>query len=162
MTNASNDERIVWLVDEAATARLGAALARCVHPGLKIYLSGDLGTGKTTLARALLRSVGVEGRIRSPTFTLLESYNLSRLYFYHFDFYRLNNPLEWEDAGFRDLFAGEGVCLVEWPERVGDLLPRPDLQIALEHRDGGRTAHLVALSQAGRDCIQSIERLPLG
>ena len=147
------------LDDEAATARLGAALASCVRASLKIYLSGDLGTGKTTLVRALLRAAGIEGRIKSPTFTLLESYNLSRLYFYHFDFYRLNDPVEWEDAGFRELFAGDGVCLVEWPERVGDALPPPDLRIALTHRDGGRAAHLVALSRAGRDCLHSIERV---
>lgn len=155
---AANAERTVLLVDETATERLGAALASCIRPGLKIYLSGDLGTGKTTLVRALLRAAGIVGRVRSPTFTLLESYNLSRLYLYHFDFYRLNDPLDWEDAGFRDLFAGDGVCLVEWPERVDALLPPPDLRIALSHRDDGRVAHLVALSPAGRHCLQSIEQ----
>lgn len=148
------------LADEAATERLGAALASCIRPALKIYLSGDLGTGKTTLVRALLRAMGIAGRVRSPTFTLLETYNLSRLYLYHFDFYRLNDPHEWDDAGFRDIFAGEGVCLVEWPERVGAVLPPPDLRIALSHLDDGRVAHLIALSPAGRDCLQSIEQRP--
>lgn len=158
MTSDTNDEIAVVLSDEAATVRLGIALAASLQPGLKIYLSGDLGTGKTTLVRALLRAAGIGGRVKSPTFTLLESYNSSRLYFYHFDFYRLNDPAEWEDAGFRDSFAGDGVCLVEWPERVDRLLPPPDLRIALMHRDEGRIAHLVALSEAGRTCLASVER----
>ena len=113
--------------DEAATARLGAKLAGALAPGLRIYLRGDLGAGKTTLARALLRALGFRGRVKSPSYALVELYSISSLDLYHFDFFRFGDPKEWSDAGFREYFHGDAVCLVEWPEKGGDVRPRPDL-----------------------------------
>ena len=121
------------LADEKATLALGAALARDRERlrGAVIYLSGDLGAGKTTLTRGLLRALGFEGRVKSPTYTLLELYVISKLNLYHFDFYRFSDPEEWQEAGCRDLFNPANTCLVEWPEKARELLPLPDLQITL-------------------------------
>ena len=111
------------LPDEAATLALGALVARGLQPGLNIYLSGELGAGKTTFVRGLLRELGFEGRVKSPTYALVELYVISRLNLYHFDFYRFRDPEEWHEAGFRDLFSASNICLVEWPEKARDLLP---------------------------------------
>src|SRR5438105_15294510 len=107
----------IKLPDAAATAALGEALAAGAAPGLVIHLRGDLGAGKTTLVRGLLRALGHPGRVKSPTYTLVEPYELSSLHFYHFDFYRLKNQEEWEQAGFREYFVAEALCAVDWPER---------------------------------------------
>jgi tRNA threonylcarbamoyladenosine biosynthesis protein TsaE len=148
----------VVLPDAGATLALGARLARAIEPGMKIYLSGELGSGKTTLVRGLLRALGHAGRVRSPTFSLVEVYTLSRLELYHFDFYRFEQPQEWHDAGFRDLFDGSGVCLVEWPERAASALPAPDLAIALAYAGAGRVATLRAESEPGRRCLDRMSR----
>ena len=134
---------------EAATLRLGAALAVGVEPGRTLFLSGDLGAGKTTLVRGLLRALGVAGRVKSPTYPLVELYRLSRLHFYHFDFYRFKNEAEWLDSGFREYFNAQSACVVEWPERAGALLPAPTLAIQLEVAGTGRRARLSAPSPAG-------------
>ena len=150
------DQSGVFLPDELATLELGARLARALHPRLIIYLKGELGAGKTTLVRGALRELGYTGRVKSPTYALVEVYCLSRLYLHHFDFYRFKDPAEWIDAGFRDVFGGENVCLVEWPEKAGGLLPSADLEISLEHQDTGRSAHLSALTTAGTECLRHI------
>lgn len=137
------------LPDEAATLALGAALAPHLVPGLVLLLRGELGAGKTTLVRGLLRALGHAGRVKSPTYTLVEVYEVSRLSLYHFDFYRFHDPTEWIDAGFRDVFNGRNVCLVEWPERARGQLPPADLEIALEVTEPGRSATLAASSPAG-------------
>src|SRR5690348_2424916 len=112
------------LPTEADTLRLGAALAMGADEGelrgLALHLSGELGAGKTTLVRGLLRSLGFQGRAKSPTYALVEPYALSRLNLYHFDFYRFKDRSEWLSSGFREHFNGETLCVVEWPERVGD------------------------------------------
>jgi tRNA threonylcarbamoyladenosine biosynthesis protein TsaE len=150
------------LPDEAATAALAARLAAGLTPGMVVWLSGGLGAGKTTLVRALLRSLGYNGRVRSPTFTLLEPYNLPRYPIYHFDFYRFSSNDEWRDAGFGDYLGGAGVCLVEWPEQAGAGLPRSDLTVTLAFRPGdpegssARTVHLEAGSDAGRRCLKAV------
>ncbi len=144
------------LPDEAATLALGAALARGLTPGLVIHLSGELGAGKTTLVRGILRGLGYEGRVKSPTYTLVELYPLSKLFLYHFDFYRFGEPREWLDAGLRDAFGGDAVCLVEWPEKAGDGLPPPDVAIRLEMEGAGRRARLVARSEAGEACLNRL------
>lgn len=141
------------LPDEAATLALGAALASSLEPGLVVYLEGDLGAGKTTLARGVLRALGHAGAVKSPTYTLVEVYELSRLTLHHFDFYRFHDPREWIDAGFRESFNGRDVSLIEWPQKAGGLLPPPDLRITLTPSGSGRSASLRACSPAGTRCL---------
>src|SRR4051812_8504555 len=144
------------LANEAATIALGAELAASAKPGMVIYLKGDLGAGKTTLARGLLQALGVKDRIKSPTYTLVEPYNVSSLYLYHFDFYRLQRPEEWIDAGFRDYFNEGAVCLVEWPEKAGTELPAPDMTIDLAASGLGRNAALSADTETGINCLRQL------
>ncbi|MCU0764841.1 MAG: tRNA (adenosine(37)-N6)-threonylcarbamoyltransferase complex ATPase subunit type 1 TsaE [Burkholderiaceae bacterium] len=152
------------LADEDATTRLGAALARAVERhavaitrhGLIIALGGELGTGKTSLVRAMLRALGITGAVRSPTFTLVEPYVVSSLNFYHFDFYRLADPEEFSFAGFREMFGPGAVCLVEWPERAAGYLPPADLTIALRTAGAGRQASVTAAGEFGTACLDRI------
>lgn len=142
--------------DEAATLRLGAALAAGIGPGKVLHLRGELGAGKTTLARGLLRALGQAGRIKSPTYSLVELYALSSLNLYHFDFYRFENREEWLSSGFRDYFNPQSACIVEWPERAGDLLAPPDLEVRLEIEGEGRVATLEARSPAGSSWLSQV------
>ncbi len=103
-----------YLIDDAATLALGSEISDVLHAGLTIYLNGNLGAGKTTLARGILHGLGYKHVVKSPTYNLVEIYKISRLYLYHFDFYRFNDPIEWEEAGFREYFNTDTVCLVEW------------------------------------------------
>jgi len=130
----------LMLRDLAATSALAAAIAPHVRPGFVVYLSGDLGTGKTAFTRALLRALGHDGRVRSPTFTLAEPYNLSNFELYHFDFYRFGSSDEWRDLGFDELIGGDVAAVVEWPELAGQGLPAPDLWIRLRTPDAGAGA----------------------
>lgn len=138
------------LPDEAATETLARRFAPLVRYGGRIHLNGDLGAGKTTFARALLRACGIQGRIKSPTFTLVEVYNISNLYCYHFDFYRFTDPREWLDAGFRDALRQDALVLIEWAEKAGTTLPPPDLEITLVPDGDGRVATLTAASEQGQ------------
>ena len=147
----------VHLPDERATLALGAALATALEPGLTIYLRGELGAGKTTVIRGLLRALGWQGPVRSPTYALVEVYAISRLDLHHFDFYRFHDPREWIDAGFRESFNGRTVSLIEWPERAGGLLPPADVEIALELHGAGRSAVLTSSSIAGQKCLALLE-----
>ena len=146
-----------FLAVEADTLALGAALARGVRAGMVIYLTGDLGAGKTTLARGVLRALGVTERVKSPTFTLVEPYTISSLYLYHFDFYRFNSSDEWMDAGFREYFNPESVCLVEWSEKASGQLPAPDVRVAMEADGSGRSVTLSADTEAGEDCLKRLQ-----
>ncbi|MBI5329044.1 MAG: tRNA (adenosine(37)-N6)-threonylcarbamoyltransferase complex ATPase subunit type 1 TsaE [Betaproteobacteria bacterium] len=141
------------LADAAATLALGARLARGLTPGMAVWLSGDLGAGKTTLTRGLLRELGYEGRVKSPTYTLVELYGLSSFNLYHFDLYRFGSPDEWHEAGFREFFNDASVCLVEWPEKGGERLPAPDLECRLDFVGEARVARLTGLSEAGKRCV---------
>ena len=125
-----------------------------------LHLRGELGAGKTTLVRGLLRALGHTGRVKSPTYTLVEPYELSSLHFYHFDFYRLKNQEEWQQAGFREYFGATALCAVEWPERAGERLPPPDLEITLGFEGSGRRARLEARSVAGEDWLSSSRYSP--
>jgi len=147
----------VHLPDERATLALGAALASSLEPGLTIYLRGELGAGKTTVIRGLLRALGWQGPVRSPTYTLVEVYAVSRLDLHHFDFYRFHDPREWIDAGFRESFNGRTVSLIEWPERAGGLLPPADVEIDLESPGVGRNAVLTSTSLRGQKCLARTE-----
>jgi len=135
------ESRTLHWPDEAACTASAQALAR--HADLRnafIELHGPLGAGKTTFVRHLLHALGVPGRIKSPTYTVMEPYETvhagAPLTICHFDFYRFDDPQEWEDAGFRDVFASAGLKLAEWPEKAEDLLPEPDLQVQIEPGDG--------------------------
>jgi tRNA threonylcarbamoyladenosine biosynthesis protein TsaE len=143
------------LASETATLALGAALVNGGEPGRVLFLSGDLGAGKTTLVRGLLRALGWPGRVKSPTYALVEVYALSRLNLYHFDFYRFKDREEWVNSGFREHFNPESLCIVEWPEMAEGLLPLPDLHITLEITGTARSAALQAHSDAGRVWRQS-------
>jgi tRNA threonylcarbamoyladenosine biosynthesis protein TsaE len=151
-----------YLADEAATLSLGAALAQCIEPGLSVHLIGELGVGKTTLVRGVLRGLGWQGRVKSPTYSLVELYEVSRLSLHHFDFYRFHDPREWSDAGFRESFNGHTVSLIEWPVKAGDLLPPPDVEIVLESSGEGRNVSLRSRSDRGASCLtQLAQRYPL-
>ena len=122
------------LADETATLALGSELARVLVQPLVIFLRGGLGAGKTTLVRGVMRGLGFMGRVKSPTYALVEVYAVSRLNLYHFDFYRLSDPDEWHEAGFRDYMNTEAICLIEWPEKAlgaGLSLPIADVEISL-------------------------------
>lgn len=151
--------------DEAGTESFAQHLARQRALGnAVIELQGDLGAGKTTLARHLLRHLGVQGRIKSPTYAVVESYTLDTTdelrghnqvkTIWHFDFYRFNDPREWEEAGFRDIFASPGLKLVEWPQKAGAHLPLPDLVIRIELlADESRSITLTAYTPTGTELI---------
>jgi tRNA threonylcarbamoyladenosine biosynthesis protein TsaE len=132
------------LANEDATLTLGRVLAKYLQPGLTIFLQGDLGAGKTTLMRGVLRGLNFEGRVKSPTYTLVESYSISSLYLYHFDLYRFKHEQEWLDAGFNELFNERNICFVEWPERARTLLPEADITIELAVEGDGRRVNIVS------------------
>lgn len=141
------------LPDEAATERLGAALAARASP-LAIYLHGDLGAGKTTLARGMLQALGHEGSVRSPTYTLLEPYRLGGMDCLHLDLYRLADPGELEFLGLRDFDMDQVVMIVEWPIHGAGCLPPQDLDIRLSYAGSGRIAVLEARSAAGAERLR--------
>ena len=144
------------VADATAMEALGAQLAQAYTPGI-IYLQGELGAGKTTLARGLLRALGHTGKVRSPTYTLIEPYLLESGAVYHLDLYRLGDAHELEDLGLRDLLAEQALLLVEWPERGAGVLPEADLRISIEHREKGREVRLDPVSLTGQHYISSIQ-----
>jgi tRNA threonylcarbamoyladenosine biosynthesis protein TsaE len=145
-----------FLADENETLAYGAALGRALEPGLVVYLSGELGAGKTTLARGVLRGLGHVGRVKSPTFALVEVYNFFKLYLYHFDFYRFDRSRELEESGFREYFRPDAVCVIEWPEKAPGL-PRCDLQVTMHVNDNGRTLKISSDTEAGTLCIGRLQ-----
>lgn len=166
---------LIHLNDEAGTVALGAALARALTPGLTIYLHGDLGAGKTTLTRALLHAAGYVGRVKSPSYTLAEPYHIAlaghTVTLIHFDLYRMNSPEEFLEAGFREDFNAQTICIVEWPEKANTVLPPPDIEIFLKISGAdlspdsaayancdyhGRDVKLTALSAHGVSCLASL------
>jgi tRNA threonylcarbamoyladenosine biosynthesis protein TsaE len=148
---------LLW-PNEAATQDFAQALAK--QPALRhalIELQGDLGAGKTTFVRHLLRALGVQGRVKSPTYAVVEPYELPDLNVWHFDFYRFSDPREWEDAGFRDIFASPGLKLAEWPEKAAGFLPRADLIVQLEaHDDDARQVTLTAQTPTGQALLEAL------
>lgn len=144
--------------DEAQTEALGARLAAVLPRAIMLYLHGPLGAGKTTLVRGLLRGLGHAGPVTSPTFTLVESYELDNIRVFHFDFYRVVDPAELEFLGLRDYFDGKSVCIVEWPECAGAVLPTPDLDVMIRlSNDRGRVLQLQSHSDIGAAALRALE-----
>ena len=141
---------VILLPGEAATAALAQRLARALLDGGVVFLRGELGAGKTTFARALLRALGVGERVKSPTYSLLERYLVNGRDAFHLDLYRIADAGELEWLGLDELDAPGTLVLVEWPERGRGALPSPDLEVALEHDDAGRSAYLTPVSERGR------------
>lgn len=144
----NEDDTAAWAQRLAAQPALANAF---------ITLHGDLGAGKTTLVRHLLRALGVQGRIKSPTYAVVEPHEAAQLAIWHFDFYRFDDPREWEDAGFRDIFASPGLKLAEWPEKAAALTPPADLAIHIEAMDETeRQVTLRAGTATGRSLLQGL------
>lgn len=165
MKNGSGHTPIVKSLlwpDEIATQLFAAALA--TQPALRhafIELHGDLGAGKTTLVRHILRALGVQGRVKSPTYAVVEPYELPNLNIWHFDFYRFSDPREWEDAGFRDIFASPGLKLAEWPEKAAGFIPPADLVIHLEAmEDESRQVTLTGQTPTGLELLRTVSTGP--
>lgn len=146
----------IELADPEATEAVGRELAALALAGTRIYLTGSLGAGKTTLVRGYLRGLGVHGPIKSPTYTLVEPYECDSRRVYHFDLYRLEAPEALEYLGFRDYLDGASDCLVEWPEQGRGVLPDPDLALILEMSGSGRRLTLEAASDSGRNILKSL------
>lgn len=145
----TNPVRTLLICGADEQERLGAALAAACPRPLVIYLEGELGAGKTTLARGFLRALGHAGAVRSPTFTLLEPYDFAAGPVFHLDLYRLAHPDELAFLGLRDLLGDRAILLVEWPERGQGELPAPDLRVVIEHRPTGRHVRLLPVSVSG-------------
>lgn len=152
------------LPDEAGTAALGAALARAMAPGLAIYLHGELGAGKTALTRALLHAAGHVGHVKSPTYALAEPYQVAlggrSVNVIHFDLYRMASAEEFLEAGLREYFNRDSICIVEWPEQARAALPPADLEIRLAVCGAGRDVELQALSAKGLQCLDRLKFAP--
>jgi len=158
------DTADLLLADEAATTRWAAHLAHSLaeeplsEQSFVVHLSGDLGAGKTALARAVLRELGFTGAVKSPTFTLVEPYNLPNFSVYHFDLYRFSSGEQWFDAGFDDILAGPGLMLLEWPEKAAGAIGAPDLllELVVPGEDECRRLHARAFTAGGRRCLRRV------
>ena len=144
----------LYIQDEDAMTRLGQALAKLTAGHGILFLQGDLGAGKTTLSRSIIRALGHNGPVKSPTFTLVEPYEINELRVWHFDLYRLADPEELEYLGIRDYFADDDLCLIEWPQQGQGYLPQPDIEITIKAHNDGRIVRLLPFSTRGESwCV---------
>jgi len=152
-----------FLADETATINMGTALAKIVlnelEKGIVVYLNGDLGAGKTTLTRGFVQGMGHKGNVKSPTYTLVEPYELTKWQVYHFDLYRLSDPEELEYMGIRDYFADNCCCFIEWPEKGRGMLANADITIEMAYSDEQRNITLSAKSDLGQQVLDSLNYL---
>lgn len=147
------------IVGEAAMVQFGVELGQSLSGGALVFLDGDLGAGKTTLCRGILASFGHQGAVKSPTYTLVETYQLVNASLHHFDLYRLGDPEELEFIGIRD-YLGEGnFCLIEWPNRGRGILPEPDLEVAITVAGEGRDITVAALTESGKNALLKLEKI---
>ncbi|UST59434.1 tRNA (adenosine(37)-N6)-threonylcarbamoyltransferase complex ATPase subunit type 1 TsaE [Pseudomonas moraviensis] len=142
-------EVTLYLADEQAMSDFGARIARVTQGHGLIFLEGNLGMGKTTLSRGIIRGLGHVGAVKSPTFTLVEPYEIGDIRAFHFDLYRLVDPEELEFLGIRDYFEDDALCLIEWPDKGAGFLPKPDLTITIGPQDSGRSLKILAESSRG-------------
>lgn len=150
----------LMLADESATVAFGGAIASAIKSlgqGISLYLDGELGTGKTTLSRGIVTGLGHQGKVKSPTYTLVEPYELAKWHVYHFDLYRLSDPEELEFMGIRDYFSPQAVCIVEWPERGDGMLPEADLLVELVYVEQQRQITLISRTDKGASILQSLK-----
>ena len=153
------------LDDEAATLACGARFAKSLQAGLVVYLHGDLGAGKTTFTRGVLRGLGHMGKVKSPTYTLVEPYDIQlcqnlinnnfKCMLYHFDLYRFTSEDEWEAAGFREYFSPQSICMIEWPEKAQQVLPQADIDVQLSLYNAGRQVQFSAGTTLGNQCLEN-------
>ena len=144
------------LSDEVATVTMGNQIAAIIEQGAVIYLHGDLGAGKTTFTRGVVQGFGHAGKVKSPTYTLVEPYELERANVYHFDLYRLGDPEELEYMGIRDYFSADAICVVEWPEKGGEFIPVPDLNITLSYVGDERKIVINSASERGVAIVEKL------
>lgn len=137
--------------------QLAGKLAQVVQPGAVIFLHGPLGAGKTTFSRGFLAALGHRGKVKSPTYTLVEQYHLGAVTINHFDLYRLDDEVELEQIGVRDYFQPSTICLIEWPEKGAGLLPQPDIQCEIDFASDGRTITLAACNERANAMLSSFD-----
>jgi tRNA threonylcarbamoyladenosine biosynthesis protein TsaE len=146
------------LSDDIATVAMGKRVAAIIEQGAVIYLHGDLGAGKTTFTRGVVQGFGHTGKVKSPTYTLVEPYELNQGNVYHFDLYRLGDPEELEYMGIRDYFSPQAICVVEWPEKGGEFIPVPDLDITLSYVGDERNIVISSASERGEAIIKKLNK----
>ena len=151
----ANDITLI-LDNEVATLACGDKFSCIMANGLVVYLHGDLGAGKTTFVRGVLHGLGHVGKVKSPTYTLVEPYIIFNYNIYHFDLYRFIDEEEWDAAGFRDYFNAQSICMIEWPEKAENVLPEADIHVHLSLYQNGRKVHFSAGSPLGKKCIEGL------
>ncbi|SFC53737.1 tRNA (adenosine(37)-N6)-threonylcarbamoyltransferase complex ATPase subunit type 1 TsaE [Pseudoalteromonas denitrificans] len=144
------------LEDEQATVSMGRLLAQNITKGAIIYLYGDLGSGKTTFTRGVVQAFGHKGKVKSPTYTLVEPYELANQNIFHFDLYRLADPEELEFMGIRDYFSQQSICMIEWPEKGADFLASADLELTLEYVAQKRKISIMGKTPKGQEIVERL------